>query len=156
MLTAETRDTIRECRARSHDARSSMLDCLRAVQDAKGWVSDEDLAEIAALIGVSTAELDDLATFYSLIFRQPVGERLILWCDGVACYLNGADQVRSALEERLGIGLGETTPDGRTTLVNICCVGACDRAPAAVLGKERKLVGPVKPTDLSPLLGTDE
>lgn len=152
MLSEATKDVVRACRAHSHDARASMLDCLRAVQDAKGWVSDEDLREIADIIGVSTAELEDLATFYSLIFRQPVGDRLILWCDGVACYLNGGERVRDALETALGIRLGETTPDGKTTLINICCIGACDRAPAALRGKERRLVGPIDPDNLSPLL----
>jgi NADH-quinone oxidoreductase subunit E len=129
-----------------------MLPALRAVQQANGWVSDADIAEIAALLGVTEAELDDLATFYSLIFRRPVGERLILLCDGVSCFLRGEEDVRRALEERLGVRLGETAADGSATLVNICCVGACDRAPAALVGRDRRLVGPLDPSDLSPVL----
>ena len=132
--------------------RAAMLEALRMIQQAEGWVCDARLAAAAALLGVTTAELDSLATFYSMIFRRPVGERLILLCDGAVCHLNGADAVRDAVEARLGIGPGGTTADGRYTLLNIACVGGCDRAPAAVLGRNRTLAGPVSPDDIDALL----
>lgn len=133
--------------------RAAMLEALKLVQEAHGWVSDADLAEIAAVLGVTTAELDGLATFYSHIFRKPVGERLILLCDGLSCALAGADAVRDALTARLGIGVGETTPDGRLTLINVCCVGACDKAPVALAGRDRRVVGPLRIEDLDALMG---
>lgn len=133
--------------------RAAMLEALKLVQDAHGWVSDVDLVEIAAVLGVTTAELEGLATFYSHIFRKPVGERLILLCDGLSCALAGADAVRDALQARLGIGLGETTPDGRLTLINVCCVGACDKAPVALVGRDRRVEGPLSPKDLDVLVG---
>jgi NADH-quinone oxidoreductase subunit E len=102
---------------------------------------------------VTTAELEGLATFYSHIFRKPVGERLVLLCDGLSCALAGADAVRDALQARLGIGLGETTPDGRLTLINVCCVGACDKAPVALVGRDRRVEGPLSPKDLDVLVG---
>lgn len=132
--------------------RPAMLETLRMIQQAEGWVSDARIAEAAAVLGVTAAELDDLASFYSLIFRKPVGEKLILLCDGASCYLNGADAVRDALTARLGIGLGETTPDGAVTLIEICCVGGCDRAPAAVVGRDRKLMGPLTADDVDRLI----
>ena len=70
---------------------------------------------------------------------------MILLCDGASCWLNGADAVRDALMARLGIGYGETTADGKYTLINVACVGGCDRAPAAVIGRDRRLVGPLTP-----------
>jgi NADH-quinone oxidoreductase subunit E len=134
------------------NARAAMIESLRLIQQEEGWVSDERMRETADLLGVSLAELEDVATFYSLIFRRPVGETVILLCDGASCWLNGADAVRDAVMEKLGIGFGETTKDGKFTLINICCVGGCDRAPAAVVGRDRKLVGPLSPDDLSALL----
>jgi NADH-quinone oxidoreductase subunit E len=143
--------------ARDHHGgpRAAMLEALRMIQQEHGWVSDDNMAEAAGRLGMSRAEIEDLATFYSLIFRQPVGEKLILLCDGASCWLNGADAVREAVQARLGIGFGETTPDGAYTLINICCVGGCDHAPAAVIGRDRKLVGPLSPDDLDTLLGED-
>jgi NADH-quinone oxidoreductase subunit E len=135
--------------------RAAMLESLRMIQQAHGWVSDAHLEEAAAILGVSTAEIEDVATFYSLIFRQPVGERVILMCDGASCYLNGGEEVRDAVMAKLGIGLGQTTPDGKYTLINICCVGGCDRAPAAVIGRARKLVGPLTPATIDDILGED-
>jgi NADH-quinone oxidoreductase subunit E len=132
--------------------RGAILEALRLVQHAEGWVSDARLAEIADLLGMTTAEIDNIATFYSHIFRRPVGRQLVMLCDGASCYLNGGDAVRDAVMARLGIGFGETTPDGEYTLLNVACVGGCDRAPAAVIGRDRRLVGPLIAGDLDPLL----
>lgn len=151
-LSPALADGIREAAHHHGGARPAMLEALRMIQYEHGWVSDDHLAAAAAILGVTTAELDDLATFYSLIFRRPVGETLILLCDGASCWMNGGDDVRAALEARLGIGPGQTTPDGKVTLVEICCVGACDRAPAAVVGRDRTLVGPLSADDLDGLL----
>ena len=152
-LSPDLHAAIRAALAHSGGPRAAMIEALRAIQQDRGWVSDADLAEAAEALGVTTAELEDAATFFSLIFRRPVGERLILLCDGASCALNGGDAVREAVTARLGVGFGETTADGRYTLINICCVGGCDRAPAAVIGRDRTLVGPIDPEDLDVLFG---
>jgi len=154
-LGDDMRTAIEDAKAHHGGRRAAMLETLRMIQQQRGWVSDAHLKEAADLLGVTTAELEDIATFFSLIFRRPVGERLILLCDGASCWLNGADAVRDAVMDRLGIGFGETTADGKYTLINICCVGGCDHAPAAVIGRDRKLVGPLSPDDLDTLLGED-
>ena len=154
-LSPDLRAAIEQAAAQHGGPRAAMVESLRMIQQEHGWVSDAHLEEAAALLGVSTAEIEDVATFFSLIFRRPVGERLILLCDGASCWLNGADAVRDAVMARLGIGFGETTADGQYTLINICCVGGCDHAPAAVIGRDRKLVGPLSPDDLDRLLGED-
>ena len=79
------------------------------------------------MLGMSLADLESVATFYSLIFRKPVGRHVILLCDSVSCWIMGYETVRDHLRRRLGIDLGETTPDGRFTLLTIPCLGACDR-----------------------------
>ena len=151
-LKAETIQAIRTAAHHHGGAKAAMLEALKLVQAAEGWVSDAHLAEAAATLGVSTAELDSLATFYSHIFRSPVGETVIMLCDGLSCYLNGADDVRDAVQQKLGIRFGETTPDGKFTLLNVCCIGGCDRAPAALLGPDRKLVGPLSADQLDQLI----
>jgi NADH-quinone oxidoreductase subunit E len=133
--------------------RPAMLESLRMIHQELGWVNDAHLAEAADILGVTRAEIDDIATFYSLIFRQQVGRKLILLCDRASCYRNRGEDMRDRLMDRLGIGYGETTPDGEYTLINICCIGACDKAPAAVIGRDCTLMGPLSPDDLDALLG---
>ena len=145
-------DAIHEAIRVDGGPRPAMLEALREIQQVHGWVSDEHLKEAAGVLGVTTAELEDIATFYSLIFRRPVGEKLILLCDGASCWMNGGDAVREAIRGRYGIGPGETTADGRLTLVDICCVGGCDRSPAAVVGRDRTLVGPIDPDRLDEIV----
>ncbi|HEY0327693.1 MAG TPA: NADH-quinone oxidoreductase subunit NuoE [Rhodopseudomonas sp.] len=152
-LSPQITQAIRKAADSHGGGRAAMLEALKLVQAAEGYVSDAHLAEAARLLGVSTAEIDSLATFYSHIFRSPVGETVILLCDGLSCYLCGGDAVRDAVMQKLGIGFGETTADGKFTLINVCCIGGCDVAPAALVGPDRKLVGPLSADDLSQLIG---
>lgn len=149
-LDPETEQTIRSLIVHHGGGLPAAVAALKAVQARYRWVSDARLARTADLLGLDVAELEGLATFYSLIFRHPVGERVLFLCDSISCYLNGAERLHAAVKQALGIDFGQTTPDGRTTLVNICCIGACDRAPAAMCG--RRLIGPVDPDNLADLL----
>lgn len=118
------------------DPAAAAIEALKIVQQHRRWVSDEALAAVAGLLGMPIAELEGVATFYNLIYRKPVGQKVIHYCDSVSCWMLGADEVREHLSQRLGIGLGETTADGRYTLLPIVCLGACDHAPALMLGDE--------------------
>jgi NADH-quinone oxidoreductase subunit E len=113
------------------------IDALKIVQAHRRWVSDEALAALADYLDMSTAELDGIATFYNLIFRRPVGENVILVCNSVTCWIKGCDRLRDTISERLGIAPGETTADGRYTLLPITCLGACDRAPVMLVGEHK-------------------
>jgi NADH-quinone oxidoreductase subunit E len=151
MLSADERQEIVALRARDpeHPGAAS-IDALLALQARRGWVSDEALEELAALLEISPHELDSVATFYNLIFRRPVGRHLILICDSISCWLTGFETLRDHLTAKLGIPLGGTTPDGRFTLLTIPCLGACDRAPALMVGGE--LYGPLTPETIDALL----
>jgi NADH-quinone oxidoreductase subunit E len=116
--------------------RAAATDVLKVVQKRFGFVSDQHLAELAALLDMTPAELDGLATFYNLIFRRPVGRHVILLCDSVACWIMGGTAACVHLRERLGIKPGETTADGRFTLLPIVCLGHCDHAPAMMVGED--------------------
>lgn len=117
------------------DKSAASIGALKIVQQHRGWVSDDSLKEVAQLLDMSPAELDSVATFYNLIFRKPMGERVILCCDSVSCWMLGADRIRESISARLGIGLGETTADGQFTLLPVVCLGACDHAPVLMVGE---------------------
>jgi len=136
-LSPSLRHAIAEAIGHHGGRHPAMLESLRMIQHVHGWVSDAHLAEAASTLDVTKAEMDDIATYYSLIFREPVGRNLILLCDGASCYLNGGEDVRDRVMDRLGIGFGETTPEGEYTLINVCCIGGCDKAPAALVGRDR-------------------
>jgi NADH-quinone oxidoreductase subunit E len=112
------------------------IDALKIVQAHRGWISDESLKAIAAHLDMSAAELDGIATFYTLIFRRPVGEKVILLCNSVTCWIKGCDSLQEKITEHLGIGLGETTPDDKYTLLPMTCLGACDKAPVMMIGDD--------------------
>jgi len=115
---------------------SAAIDALKIVQSYRGWISDESLNAIAKLLGMSAGELDGIATFYNLIYRQPVGEKVILYCDSVSCWLMDGDVVCEKIKQKLDIDYGETTADNQYTLLPVTCLGDCDHAPAMMVGDE--------------------
>jgi NADH-quinone oxidoreductase subunit E len=115
---------------------AAVPEALKIVQRRRGWVSDDDVRDVAAALNLTPAEVDSIATFYSLIFRRPVGRHVILICDSVSCYVTGYEAVREHLSRRLGIGLGQTTADGRFTLLPTACLGLCEQAPALMIGDD--------------------
>jgi NADH-quinone oxidoreductase subunit E len=136
MLSPDERREIEEELAHYGTKRAACVEAMMVVQRHRGWVSDEALRDVAALLEMTAEELDSVATFYSLLFRKPVGRHVILACDSISCWVKGTEQVRAHLTGRLGIGWGETTPDGRFTLLPAVCLGACDRAPAMMIDEE--------------------
>jgi NADH-quinone oxidoreductase subunit E len=132
------------------DRQSLCIDAMLIVQEHRGWVSDESISDIADLLGLSPADVDGVATFYNLIYRRPVGRHVIHVCDSVSCWIMGYETVLEHLSRRLGIGCGETTPDGRVTLLPIVCLGACDHAPAMMV--DRTLFDDLDPQKIDAIL----
>ena len=136
MLTAEERQEIEAELARYPTRQAVCIDAMKIVQQHRGWVSDENLTDIAELLEMSPSDLDGVATFYNLIFRRPVGRHVVMLCNSVSCWIMGYEKIRGHLTARLGIQFGETTPDKRFTLLPIVCLGACDHAPAMLVDNE--------------------
>ncbi len=136
MLTDEETREIESDLAQYPYRRAGVIEALKVVQRHRGWVSDECVTDIAELLAMTPDEVDGVATFYNLVFRRPVGRHVILLCDSVSCWVMGHDAVRDRLRAHLGIRPGETTPDGRFTLLPTVCLGACDRAPALMIDGE--------------------
>ena len=132
------------------DPRAASIEALKIVQKERGWVPDGALYAIGEILGIPASDVEGVATFYSLIFRQPVGRHVILLCDSSSCFLTGYETLRDALCRHLGIEFGQTTEDGRFTLLPVCCLGGCDRGPVLMIDDET--FGPVQPDDLDELL----
>jgi NADH-quinone oxidoreductase subunit E len=139
MLGDEERQEIIEEIGHYEQPRAACVEALKVVQRHHGWVSDEALREVAHILGMTPDELDSVATFYNLIFREPVGRHVILICDTVSCYVMGYEALLAHIEQRLSIGLGETTADGRFTLLPVPCLGACDHAPVLMIDDDLHL-----------------
>ncbi len=123
---------------------------MKIVQKHRGWISDDALRDVGELLGMSAADLDGVATFYNLLFRRPVGRHVIYVCDSVSCWILGCERHFRHLAERLGTKPGETTADGRFTLLPIVCLGACDHAPALMIDADLHL--DVDPANLDNIL----
>jgi NADH-quinone oxidoreductase subunit E len=122
--------------AASRHPREMVIDLLRAIQEQHGWVPDTGVELAAEILGLPVIEIEEVATFYDKIFRQPVGRHVIHICDSICCWSRGGEEVTRYLQQELGIGPGETTADGAFTLLPTCCLGACDEAPAMMIGRE--------------------
>lgn len=136
MLTVQEIEEIEKEIALVPVRRAACIEALKIVQQHRGYISDESLREIAIFMDMSVEDLDSVATFYNLIFRKPVGRNIILLCDSISCYVMGYEKVYDHLKEHLHIKFGETTPDGRFTLLPNCCLGTCDHAPALMINNE--------------------
>lgn len=136
MLTAEEIKEIDKEIAQVPVKRAASIEALKVVQHHRRWVSDESLADVAQYLEISKEELDSVATFYNLIYRKPVGRNIILLCDSISCYVMGYEKIYDHLKSKLNIKFGETTEDGRFTLLPNACLGTCDRAPALMINND--------------------
>jgi NADH-quinone oxidoreductase subunit E len=112
------------------------IDALKIVQYHRGWVSDESVKDIAEVLNISNEEVDSVATFYSRIYRKPVGRNVILICDSVSCMVMGYETIYGYISKKLDVTFGETTSDGRFTLLPNSCLGDCDNAPAMMINND--------------------
>lgn len=149
-LHADDESAMRAEMAHYEQPQAACIEALKIVQRRHGWVPDEAIGAIARVLGIAPASVEGVATFYSLIFRQPVGRHIVLVCDSSACFLSGFDELKQALVSQLGIDYGQTTDDDRFTLLPVCCLGACDGAPALMIDDDT--FGPVTADDLPALL----
>lgn len=132
------------------DARAASIDALKIVQKRHGWVPDEAIAAIGSILDIPSADVEGVATFYNLIFRKPVGRHVIKVCDSIGCFLTGYDELLAEIKQHLNIDYGQTTADGRFTLLPICCLGNCDKGPTLMIDDETH--GPVARTQVGTLL----
>ncbi|MCI5105857.1 MAG: NADH-quinone oxidoreductase subunit NuoE [Pseudomonadales bacterium] len=118
------------------DKQAVGLEALKIVQKHQGWVSDESLLAISRYLDIPAADLEGVATFFNLVYRQPVGKRVILFCRSVSCWITGCEEIRSKIKQSLGIDYGETTADNEYTFIPVPCLGDCDNGPVMMVGDD--------------------
>jgi NADH-quinone oxidoreductase E subunit len=116
--------------------RSAVLAALYLVQEQQGYLTAAGMRHIAPLLDLTPAEVEDVATYYVMFYKQPVGKYVLQVCRTLSCALAGAERVTESLSEKLGIGVGETDASGMFTLLEFECLGACDRAPVVMVNNE--------------------
>jgi len=135
-LTAAEITEIQEIYRHFPEKSAACIEGLKVIQQHHRWVSDQAVRELAEILDMSPAAIDSVATYYSLIFRRPVGRNVVFLCDSVSCWIMGYDQIAACVKKQLAIGYGETTTDDRYTLLTIPCLGTCDHAPAMIINED--------------------
>lgn len=150
MLSNEARRDIQAMREKYETNQSALIPALHRAQADQGWLSAETQAEVAGLLDLSLQTVAGVVSFYTMFHQKPVGKYVLQVCRNLSCTMLGGQSLRRKLEERLGIEEGETTPDGRFTLIEVECLGSCGTAPV-VMVNDRYVEG-VKPDDVDRLL----
>jgi NADH-quinone oxidoreductase E subunit len=133
------------------DKRGALLPVLHLAQDAFGYISLEVEERVAALFGLTAAHVHEVVTFYTLYFQQPKGRHVVSVCHNLSCHLLGAKTIVDHLTQRLGVEVGETTPDGRITLQSVECLCACEQAP--MMQVDDRYLGNLTPAKVDLILG---
>ena len=135
-LSQAIMDKVDKEAAKYPSRRAAVKSALRYCQEEVGWVSNGVVTAVATHLGLEPIEVYEVATFYDMFYTEPGGRHRIRVCTNVSCMLRGAEAIVSRLKEKLGIKIGETSPDGRITLLEAECLGACGGAPMLVCGNQ--------------------
>jgi NADH-quinone oxidoreductase subunit E len=115
--------------------REAAVDVMKELQAHYGWLTDAAVGEAAELLGLSPLQVEELATFYEMIYRRPVGKKVLHVCDSISCWAVGCETLMDHLVQRLGVEPGGTTADGMFTLLPCACLGMCGDGPALMVGE---------------------
>jgi len=113
--------------------RSAVLPALYLAQYQQGYITANAIRHVAGLLGITRADVEDVVSFYTMFYTKPVGKFVVQVCRTLSCALNGAERVTEELTAKLGITPGQTDASGTFTLVEVECLGACDRAPVVMV-----------------------
>src|SRR5579864_7339018 len=125
MISEQVKQRMRDLAARYPVARSAVMPALYIAQQEEGYITQEGLQAVAEAIGMTVDDVESVATFYTMYHQQQPGKKVIKVCTSISCYLRNCDKLVAHLEERLGVKRGETTPDGKFTLMTAECLASC-------------------------------
>lgn len=136
MLSSKEKEEINE-EIKLYPYRSAAcIDALKIVQQHRGWISDDAVSDVASELGLSVDDVDGVATFYTRIYRKPVGRNIILICEGISCMIMKYESLYDHISRKLNVKWGETTADGRFTLLPVSCLGDCHNAPVMMINND--------------------
>ena len=136
MLSPEARQQIETLKSQYETNQSALIPALHLAQRDQGWLSEEVQREVAAILGVTPQSVRQVVTFYTMFQQKPVGRHLLQVCRNLSCSLLGGHRLQKQIEEKLGIKDGETTQDGRFTLISVECLGSCGTAPVIMVNDQ--------------------
>ena len=136
MISEQAKQHMRDLAARYPVARSAVMPALYIAQQEEGYITQAALQAVAEAIGLTVDDVESVATFYTMYYRQQPGKKVIKVCTSISCYLRNCDALVSHLEQRLGIKRGETTADGNYTLLTVECLASCGTAPVLQINDE--------------------
>ncbi|MFQ5812101.1 MAG: NAD(P)H-dependent oxidoreductase subunit E, partial [Anaerolineae bacterium] len=124
MLSEKARAEITELKGKYPDPRSALLPALEIAQREHGWLSEEVMREVGQAMDLPPTEVASVASFYTMLYREPVGEHVIQVCTNISCSLLGAEHIVDYLSRKLDVEVDDTTPDGKFTLFTVECLGS--------------------------------
>jgi len=135
MLSESTRQKIQALIPRYPVPRSALIPSLHLAQADAGYLSADVVAEVAEIFRLSPNEVYEVASFYTMFYKKPAGKYVLQVCTNISCMLCDSETIVAHLEKRLGIKPGETTPDGRFTLIEVECLASCGTAPVVQINE---------------------
>ena len=135
-FTSENKRKFEEYLKHYPQKKAALLPVLWLVQEQQGWISPESMEYLAKLLDVTPAFVYETATFYTLYNKKPIGKHHIQVCNSVCCCLRGSEETVNTLKKKLGIEVGESTPDGKFHLSTVECLGSCGTAPMMQIGND--------------------
>ena len=150
MIPEELKNELEARVASAITPREAAVDVMKELQRHFGWLTDEAVVAAAGVLGLSPLQVEELATFYEMIYRRPVGKRVIHVCDSISCWAVGFETLITHLGKQLGVEPGGTTADGMFTLLPCACLGMCGDGPAMMVGET--LYGKVTPENADEIL----
>jgi len=150
MLPQEIRENIQRLIEAAERPREQVINVFYILQKHYGYFSDEAVREAAALLKMTPLEVEEMATFYDFLYREPVGKFVIHVCDGVVCWMFHENSIFDYLCQKLQVCAGQTTADGLFTVLPTACIGFCDRAPAMLINGV--FYGPLTPAKVDEII----
>jgi NADH-quinone oxidoreductase subunit E len=136
MFSKETEETFKRLASIYPRKRSALIPMLLLAQKEHGYVKNETIEYVGKYLDLDPSEVDSIMSFYTLLRRRPVGKYHIMICTNLACLLQGSDEIEACVKRKLGVGLGEVTPDGLFSAIEFECLGSCTTAPAIQVNGE--------------------
>ncbi len=136
MISELAKQRMRDLASRYPVARSAVLPALHIAQQEEGYITKEGTLAVAEAIGITVDDVESISTFYTMYYQQQPGKRIIKVCNSISCYLRNCDALIGHLSDRLGIKPGETSSDGRYTLLTVECLASCGTAPVLQVNDE--------------------
>ena len=121
---------------RKEDKKGSLIPLLQSSQETYGYIPESSIHYISEIIGIPAAEIYGVITFYSQFRLQPLCDNVIKICEGTACHVNGGKNIIKAIENEIGVSVGETTEDGKFSFQSVSCIGCCSLAPVIMINDE--------------------